>query len=52
MEKRNVVEEGRTPPSEFICSDEHWDKQAANVFSLKPKQEKPEKLTNAAKSES
>lgn len=52
MEKRNVVEEGRTPCVEFTRSDEHWDKQAANAFSLKPKNEEPEKLTHVIKSES
>jgi hypothetical protein len=32
MEKRNVVEEKRTPDHEFTRPDEHWDKQAAEIF--------------------
>ena len=32
LEKRNVVEERRTPKAELHRSDEDWDKQAAAAF--------------------
>ena len=32
MEKRNVVEEQRTPTPEFTRSDDDWDKAAAADF--------------------
>lgn len=36
MEKRNVAEELRTPKEELDRKDEHWDKEAAAVFKIKP----------------
>jgi len=36
MEKRNVVEEKRTPDHEFTRPDEHWDKKAADMFQTLP----------------
>ena len=32
MEKRNVVEEKRTPDEEITRPDENWDKRAADEF--------------------
>jgi len=32
FEKRNVVEEKRTPKPELTRPDEHWDKDAADKF--------------------
>ena len=32
FEKRNVVEEKRTPEHEFQRHDDNWDKQAADAF--------------------
>ena len=32
MEKRNVVESKRTPKEELARKDEHWDKEAAELF--------------------
>ena len=37
MEKRNVVEERRTPDHEFTRTDEDWDKTAAVAFDPLPK---------------
>jgi hypothetical protein len=33
MEKRNLVEEKRTPDHELRRDDEDWDKQAAGEFA-------------------
>ena len=33
MEKRNVVEEKRTPDHERERRDENWDKEAADTFA-------------------
>ena len=47
MEKRNVVEQRRTPQNELTRPDENWDKTAANLFETPPvipadkKSEKP-----------
>ena len=43
MEKRNVVENKRTPDHEKDREDEHWDKEAANEF------QEPEPRAPAAK---
>lgn len=32
MEKRNVVEEDRTPEDELSRPDDDWDKTAADIF--------------------
>jgi hypothetical protein len=46
MEKRNVVEEKRTPDHELSRPDENWDKKAASEFipviKVEPKPAKPE----------
>jgi len=46
MEKRNVVEELRTPKQELERPDEDWDKQAADKFvpviKVEPKPVVPE----------
>jgi hypothetical protein len=41
MEKRNVVEDKRTPEHELTRPDEHWDKEAAAAFKpvSKPKEQ-------------
>jgi hypothetical protein len=36
MEKRNVVEDRRTPDHEISRPDEDWDKQAADAFMPLP----------------
>ena len=38
-EKRNVVEQKRTPDPELNRKDEHWDKEAANEFKPVKKNE-------------
>ena len=34
MEKRNVVEEKRTPEPELARSDDNWDKDAAHMMVI------------------
>ena len=45
MEKRNVVQDKRTPEHELTRPDEHWDKDAADKFvpviKIEPKPAKP-----------
>ena len=33
MEKRNIVEQRRTPADELQRPDDHWDKLAVDMFS-------------------
>ena len=39
MEKRNVVEDKRTPEAEISRPDENWDKQAAQEFKPVPEKQ-------------
>ena len=38
MEKRNVVEPGRTPEVELKDKQAGWEKKAADKFEVKPKE--------------
>lgn len=49
MEKRNVVEDKRTPEHEITRPDEHWDKDASDLFEQPLKPVKPEPLLNNSK---
>jgi len=40
LEKRNVVEDKRTPDHELNRSDDNWDKEAADIFKSPSKVEK------------
>lgn len=51
MEKRNVVEDRRTPAHEITRKDEDWDKQAAAQFKPSRQPAKPVKLNKQVKAD-